>query len=105
MAWLRWNAFSLLVSLTWGAPAFAAEELKQLLDRLLATPTIQTASGFTAKVLVPPGSFYDPFDLYTRSTTLWVNDGGKEEGDKSGRILTVDAKCWANCRNHTAMSV
>lgn len=89
---LWWNVFSLWVALIWVAPALAAEEIKQLLNRLLATPTIQTAPGFTATVLVAPGSFYDPFDLHARGTTLWVSDDGKEEGDKSGRILTVDAK-------------
>jgi hypothetical protein len=92
MVRLWWNVFSLWTALTWITPVFAAEELKHLLDRLLASPTIQTATGFAATVLVPPGSFYDPFDLYARNTTLWVSDDGKEEGDKGGRILTVDAK-------------
>jgi len=32
--------FSLWVGLSWASPAFATEELKELLDRLLAAPTI-----------------------------------------------------------------
>jgi len=84
-----WNVLSLWVSLMWVTPTFAAEELKQLLDRLLAVPTLQTTSGFTAQVFAPPGSFYDPFDLYSRGATLWVSDDGKEEGEKGGQIFTV----------------
>ena len=90
MSCLWRSIFGLLVGLTWTSVAFAAEELKELLDRLLALPTIQTATGFTSTVLVPPGSFYDPFDLHSHGTTLWVSDDGKEEGDKGGRILAVD---------------
>lgn len=91
MARLWRNIFSLWFALTWISPTCSAEELQQLLDRLLALPTIQTASGFTATMLVPPGSLYDPFDLFAQGATLWVSDDGKEEGDKGGRILAVDA--------------
>ena len=72
------NVIWLWVGLICVAPAFAAEELKQLLDRLLAVPTIQTAAGFTAKVLVPPGSFYDPFDLHSHGSTLDIQIGRTE---------------------------
>ena len=47
MSRLWWNLFSLWVGLTWTASAFAAEELKDLLDRLLAVPTIQTLYQMT----------------------------------------------------------
>ena len=87
---MGWNLVGLLVSLTWAAPSFAAEELNQLLARLLAVPTIQTEAGFSASVLIPPGSLYDPFDLHASGATLWVSDDGKEAGDKGGRILTVN---------------
>lgn len=89
---LWWNVVSVWASLLWVTPTFAAEELKQLLDQLLAVPTIQTTSGYTAKVLVPPGSFYDPFDLHSQGTSLWVSDDGKEAGEKGGQIFRVDAK-------------
>ena len=90
MSYLSWIVFSVWVNLLWLAPAFAAEELKQLLKQLMAVPTIQTTSGFTSKVLVPPGSFYDPFDLHTHGSTLLVSDDGKEEGEKGGQIFRVD---------------
>ncbi len=92
MAYRRWVVLSVWVSLLWIAPAFAAEELKQLLKQLLAAPSIQTAPDFTTKVLIPPGSFYDPFDLYSRGSSLWVSDDGKEEGEKGGQIFSVNAK-------------
>jgi hypothetical protein len=92
MSYLGWIILSVWVSLMWSAPVFAAEELKQLLKQLLTAPTIQTASGFTSKVVVPPGSFYDPFDLHAHGSALWVSDDGKEEGEKGGQIFGVDAK-------------
>ncbi|MGH7965883.1 MAG: hypothetical protein ACRERD_29375 [Candidatus Binatia bacterium] len=82
---------SLWFSLTGLSPALATEELQQLLDRLLAPPTIQTEASFSATMLVPPGSLYDPFDLSAQGQTLWVSDDGKEEGDKGGSIVAVDA--------------
>jgi len=85
-----WNVWSLWFVVDWSVPTFAAEELEQLLDRLLTAPTIETTSGFTANILVPPGSFYDPFDLHAHGDALWVSDDGKEEGEKGGQIFTVD---------------
>lgn len=87
------NLLGLSLSLTWAAPSFAAEELNQLLARLLAVPTIKTEAGFSVSVLIPPGSLYDPFDLHVSGAaldTLWISDDGKEEGDTGGRILTVN---------------
>lgn len=81
------SVLGLLVGFLWSAPASAEEELKQLLDRLLAAPAIQTAPGLTAAAFVPPGGFYDPFDLQIRGDTLWVSDDGEE-----GRMLNVDAQ-------------
>ena len=60
MSRFRWNVLSLWVALAWAGPTFAAEELKQLLDRLLTAPTIETTLGFTAKVLVPLFAFSQP---------------------------------------------
>lgn len=64
--------------------SFAAQ---QLLDRLMTTPTIQTATGFTAKVVVPPGQMYDPLMMHLHEEAVWLNDDGKEEGDKGSRLL------------------
>ena len=92
MSRLWWKVFCVGLALGWTVPSFAADALKQLLQQLMAVPKIETAAGVTAKVLVPPGSFYDPFDLYSRGTILWVSDDGKEEGEKGGQIFSVDAK-------------
>lgn len=72
------------------SPGYAEEELKQLVDRLLAPPKIETQAGFTAKVLVPPGQFYDPLFVLARDGALWLNDDGPEQGEKGGRLLSVD---------------
>lgn len=71
-------------------PAAADEELKTLLDRLLAPPQIKTTTGFTAKVLVPPGQLYDPLQMLVHESLVWLNDDGKEEKDQGGRLLSVD---------------
>ena len=45
------------------APAIALgqPELRRVLSRLLAPPTIQIEAGFKARLLVPPGLLYDPW--------------------------------------------
>lgn len=92
MSRLWWNVCCGVLALGWTPPSFAADELTQLLKQLMAVPKIETAPGVTAKILVPPGSFYDPFDLYSRGMTLWVSDDGKEKGEKGGQIFRVDTK-------------
>lgn len=87
-----WRLFAgLCVGATIVAPGYAQEELKQLVDRLLAPPKVETQAGFTAKVLVPPGQFYDPLFIVARDGAIWVNDDGPEKGDKGGQLLSVDA--------------
>lgn len=90
MSRLWWYVASWCVSLAWAAPTFAVEELQQLLERLMTTPTIQTTSGFTAKVIVPPGQMYDPLVMHLHEEEVWLNDDGKEEGDKGSRLLSID---------------
>ncbi len=78
----------LLVGL--GTPLVSAkDELKSLTDRLLASPTIHTESGFTASVLVPPGQLYDPLWMVSQNGEVWLNDDGGEEGDKGSRIMAI----------------
>ena len=73
-----------------GTPlAVAQDELKGLMERLLAKPTIQTESGFTASVLVPPGQLYDPVWLMSHNGTVWTNDDGGVEGDKGSQIVAI----------------
>lgn len=69
-----------------------AEELQKLIDRLLAPPTIQVESGFTARVLVPPGQLYDPLFMLPRDDAVWMNDDGGEEKDRGSRILSVNGE-------------
>lgn len=77
---------------TFVAPALAEEELKRLTDRLLAPPTIQVESEFTARVFVPPGQLYDPLWMLPRGEAVWLNDDGGEEKDKGSRILSIDGE-------------
>ena len=69
--------------------AGAEDELSALLERVMAHD-IKPAAGFTAKVLVPPGQLYDPLVLHPHGDAVWLNDDGKEEGDKGSRLISVD---------------
>jgi hypothetical protein len=69
--------------------AFAKDELKGLVARLLAVPKIRAESGFTASVLVPPGNLYDPVWLMAHNGVVWTNDDGGEEGDKGSQIVAI----------------
>ncbi|MGH8595785.1 MAG: hypothetical protein ACREXT_03900 [Gammaproteobacteria bacterium] len=79
---------SLLLACGWSAQA--GEEAKDLVDRLLAPPTLKAEPGFTARVLVAPGQLYDPLILLPRGTETWLNDDGGEEKDKGSRLLSVN---------------
>jgi hypothetical protein len=68
---------------------FAEEEVKGLLERLMAAPTIKTEEGFRADMLIPPGEFYDPLWLHSQKDSVWLNDDGGEEGEKGSRIVSI----------------
>jgi hypothetical protein len=68
----------------------AEEETTRVVGRLLEPPKVQTAAGFTAKVLVPPGQLYDPLFMLPHADAVWLNDDGAEEKDKGSRLLAVD---------------
>ena len=72
-----------------GTSAFADEEIKGLIDRLLAASEVTTEAGFSASMLVPPGELYDPLWMIPHNGTVWLNDDGGEEGDKGSRIMAV----------------
>lgn len=82
-----WSGLLLAGSAT--SLVFAEDELKGLLDRLLAAPAIQTEAGFTASLLVPPGKLYDPVWLMAHNDAVWTNDDGGEEGDKGSQIVAI----------------
>jgi len=68
----------------------AEEETKRVVDRILEPPKVQAETGFTAKVLIPPGQLYDPLFMLPRENTVWLNDDGGEEEGKGSRLLAVD---------------
>jgi hypothetical protein len=70
----------------------AQDEMHKLTARLLAPPTIQAETGFTAKLLVPPGRLYDPLWMLPRGAKVWLNDDGGEEEGKGSRLLALDHK-------------
>jgi hypothetical protein len=87
------SASVLVVIGTLGVGATAGQaELKRLTARLLTPPTLKPEPGFTARILVPPGNFYDPLWMLQRGNTIWINDDGGEEEDKGSRLLTIDRK-------------
>ena len=86
----RWLiASSLFLTVFIVAKSSADDELKVMLDRLMAHD-IKPATGFTAKVLVPPGQLYDPLVMHLHGDEVWLNDDGKEEGDKGSRLIAID---------------
>ncbi|MBV8775176.1 MAG: hypothetical protein JO166_23000 [Deltaproteobacteria bacterium] len=74
------------------AGAFALQlghEAQSVVDRLLAPPTIRAEAGFNAKMLVPPGEFYDPLFMVPRGDSVWMNDDGKATDGHGSRLLSV----------------
>ena len=69
---------------------FAEGELKGVVDRLVAVPTLKAEPGFATKVLIPPGQLYDPLVMLPRGKVTWLNDDGGEEDDKGSRLLAVN---------------
>jgi len=55
-------------------------------DAYLETPHITVETGYKGRLLVPPGTFYDPlFPISGDSDDIWLNDdGGEEEGGEHG---------------------
>jgi len=82
-------AIGLLVNILSAVTVRADDELKAMLDRVMAHD-IKPASGFTAKVLVPPGQLYDPLVMHLHGDEVWLNDDGKEDGDKGSRLISID---------------
>jgi hypothetical protein len=64
-------------------------EAQSVVNRLLAPPTIKAEAGFSARVLVPPGEFYDPLFMVPRENAVWMNDDGKAIDGHGSRLLSV----------------
>lgn len=73
-----------------GTTVFADEEVKNLMERLMAAPTIEAAEGFDVEMLIPPGEFYDPLWLHAQGDAIWLNDDGGEEGEKGSKIVSIN---------------
>jgi hypothetical protein len=64
-------------------------EAQLVVDQLLAPPAIKAEEGFSARVLVPPGEFYDPLFMVQRGDSVWMNDDGKATDGHGSRLLSV----------------
>lgn len=67
----------------------AGDEADAVIKRLLAPPQIQAASGFSARVVVPPGELYDPLFMTPHGDAVWLNDDGGEQDGNGGRIVSI----------------
>jgi hypothetical protein len=90
----RWPKFGRTIACALAAGVSAAghsaeNELQAMLMRVLAHE-IKSEAGFEATVLVPPGQLYDPLVMHVNGDDVWLNDDGKEEGDKGSRLLSID---------------
>lgn len=81
-----------LVAAANGADAQRRREIDLIVERTLAKPAIKAEAGFTATLLVPPGDLYDPLVMQPRDGTVWVADDGTQEGQRGGRIWSIDAR-------------
>jgi len=56
----------------------------------LAQPQITVEAGFNARLLVAPGTLYDPlFPIAGEGEDIWLNDDGGEEGEGGGGIYSI----------------
>lgn len=92
---MKWRLWCVVVQLVCSglvvATVHAADELRAMLDRVMAHD-IKPAAGFSATVIVPPGQMYDPLVMHLHGDAVWLNDDGKEEGEKGSRLLAVDSQ-------------
>ncbi len=56
----------------------------------LNPPQITVEAGFNARLLVPPGTLYDPlFPIAGERDDIWLNDDGGEENEGGGGIYAI----------------
>jgi hypothetical protein len=56
----------------------------------LAPPLVTVEAGYNARVLVKPGSLYDPlFPIAGEGDEIWLNDDGGEDGEGGGGIYSI----------------
>lgn len=67
-----------------------APEQKPASTEYLSAPQVTVEAGYHARVLVPPGTFYDPlFPIAGEGDDIWLNDDGGEEGEGGGGIYSI----------------
>lgn len=74
------------------AEAQRKREIDLLVERTLVKPVVKVEAGFTATLLVPPGDLYDPLAMLPRNNGVWAADDGAQEGERGGRIWSIDSK-------------
>src|SRR5438132_6709135 len=58
----------------------------------LRQPQITVEQGFNARLLVPPGTLYDPlFPIAGEGDDIWLNDDGGEDNDGGGGIYSISS--------------
>src|SRR4051812_30249174 len=73
-----------------GAAAGEREMSDELQQRLMALPPIQAAEGYRARVLVPPGTLWDPLAACPGDgDDIWIGDDGGELGEGQGNVYRV----------------
>lgn len=88
----KWRGVMWLLLIGFSLSAHSVgNELQALLDRVMAFE-IKPAAGFSVHVLIAPGQLYDPLVMHRHGNAVWLNDDGKEAGDKGSRLLAVDVK-------------
>src|ERR1700756_2725476 len=66
------------------------EERKPATKEYLETPKITVEAGYSARLLVAPGTLYDPlFPIAGEGDDIWLNDDGGEENEAGGGIYLI----------------
>lgn len=81
------SAFAISPGSAAGRPL--GHEANAVIETLLAAPAIKPESGFTAKLLIPPGELYDPLFMVSQGAAVLMNDDGKATDGHGGRILQI----------------
>lgn len=67
-----------------------AEQTDSSAELFLEPAQISVVPGYTARVLVQPGTLYDPlFPIAGEKQDIWLNDDGGEEGEGGGGLYRI----------------
>jgi hypothetical protein len=71
------------------ACTIASADPHSVIEKLFAPPDIEVAPGLSARLLIAPGTLYDPLIMLPMGEATWLNDDGGEEKDKGSRLLSI----------------